>query len=79
MVIDLSSCKNVISKEAAKKLGLKTEPHPHPYKLSWLKKGNEVTVNKHCLVSFLIGSKCEDDVVAVVLIDYMVAGLLNPT
>lgn len=40
-VIDYESCENVVAEEAVQKLGLATERHPHPYKLSWLKKGTE--------------------------------------
>ncbi|XP_022855486.1 uncharacterized protein LOC111376740 [Olea europaea var. sylvestris] len=35
--------------------------HPKPYKLSWLNKGSEVTVEKRCLVSFSIGKKYFDN------------------
>ena len=34
---------------------MKTEQHPKPYKLAWLKKGNEVYVMRHSLVKFSIG------------------------
>ncbi|KAG5527003.1 hypothetical protein RHGRI_028065 [Rhododendron griersonianum] len=61
LVIDSGSCENVVSEEAVHKLGLATEKHPSPYKLSWLMKGNEVTVSKRCLVSFSIGSKYKDN------------------
>ncbi|XP_022019723.1 uncharacterized protein LOC110919773 [Helianthus annuus] len=43
-VIDSGSCDNLISEEAVQKLALKTESHPKPYKLQWLKKGGEVTI-----------------------------------
>uniref|UniRef100_A0A2N9IAJ9 Integrase catalytic domain-containing protein n=1 Tax=Fagus sylvatica TaxID=28930 RepID=A0A2N9IAJ9_FAGSY len=46
LVIDGGSCENVVSQEAVNKLGLKTEEHPHPYKLSWLKKGGEIKVTR---------------------------------
>ncbi|XP_052291811.1 uncharacterized protein LOC127900665 [Citrus sinensis] len=62
MVIDSGSCENVISEEAITKLNLKTEPHQTPYKLTWLKKGNQVTVSKHCLVSLSIGSIYKDKI-----------------
>ncbi|XP_062162029.1 uncharacterized protein LOC133869072 [Alnus glutinosa] len=39
--IDSGSCKNVVSMDVVKKLQLKIDPHPKPYKLSWLKKGSE--------------------------------------
>ncbi|XP_058202674.1 uncharacterized protein LOC131317120 [Rhododendron vialii] len=62
-VIDSGSCENVVSEEAVQKLGLKTEPHPNPYKLAWLKRGNElVKVSKRCLVSFSVGSTYKDQV-----------------
>ena len=61
MIIDSGSCENVVSEEAVKKLQLKTDSHPKPYKLSWLKKGSEVTVDKRCLVSFSIGRKYFDN------------------
>lgn len=56
------SCENVISNTMVDKLNLKTEEHPHPYKLSWFKKGNEVKVSKRCLVKFSIGKKYSDEV-----------------
>ncbi|XP_022019164.1 uncharacterized protein LOC110919194 [Helianthus annuus] len=62
-VIDSGSCDNLISEEAVQKLALKTESHPKPYKLQWLKKGGEVTVSKRALVSISIGSTFKDDVV----------------
>lgn len=45
----------MVAEEAVQKLGLKIEPHPNPYKLSWLKKGNEIKVSKRCLVTFFYG------------------------
>ena len=60
LVIDGSSCENVMSQEVVNKLGLKTEEHPHPYKLSWLKKGGEIKVTKRCMVPFSIQKKYED-------------------
>lgn len=34
MIIDFGSCKNVVSEETVIKLGLETQTHPQPYKLS---------------------------------------------
>uniref|UniRef100_A0A2N9F7T1 RNA-directed DNA polymerase n=1 Tax=Fagus sylvatica TaxID=28930 RepID=A0A2N9F7T1_FAGSY len=62
LVIDGGSCENVISQEVVDKLGLQTIDHPHPYKLSWLKKGNSVKVDKRCLVSFSIRKQFHDKV-----------------
>ncbi|GJT01420.1 putative reverse transcriptase domain-containing protein [Tanacetum coccineum] len=48
--------------EAVQKLGLKTENHPKPYKLQWLKKGGEVTVSKSVHVLFSVGNTYKDNV-----------------
>ena len=62
MIIDGGSFENVVSQEAVDKLKLATQDHPYPYKLYWLKKGNEVKVTKHCLVPFSIQKKYFDEV-----------------
>ncbi|GJT66612.1 RNA-directed DNA polymerase [Tanacetum coccineum] len=41
---------------------MKTEGHPEPYQLTWLKKENTVKVNKRCLVQFSIGKSYKDEV-----------------
>ena len=41
-IIDLGSCENVMSEAVVQKLNLLTEPHPTPYTLAWLKRGNEI-------------------------------------
>lgn len=51
----------MISKEADQKLQVKIDCHPKPYKLSWLKKGNKVTIDWQCLVSFSIVWKYLDN------------------
>ncbi|KAE8699360.1 putative CCCH-type zinc finger family protein [Hibiscus syriacus] len=61
MIIDSGSCENVVLEEVFQKLQLKTDRHPKPYKLSWLNKGSEVTVDRRCLVSFSIGRKYFDN------------------
>ena len=53
-VIDAGSYKNIVSTKAVEKLGVKTESHPKPYKIAWLKKGGEVTVSKRALIFFSI-------------------------
>ncbi|KAD5961404.1 hypothetical protein E3N88_12877 [Mikania micrantha] len=40
IIIDRGSCDNMVSTTMIEKLGVKTEPHPEPYQLTWLKKGN---------------------------------------
>ncbi|GKA11902.1 putative reverse transcriptase domain-containing protein [Tanacetum coccineum] len=61
-VVDLGSCDYLIAEEAIQKLGLKTKNRPKPYKLQWLKKGGEVTVSKHVLVAFSVGTTYKDSV-----------------
>ncbi|KAK0590976.1 hypothetical protein LWI29_033915 [Acer saccharum] len=63
VIIDGGSCENVVAATMVEKLKLKTEDHPEPYKLQWLRKGNEVKVNKRCLVEFSIGKNYNDAVV----------------
>ena len=62
MIIDSGSFENVVSIEMVQKLGLKTIPHPNPYKLCWLQKGNEIKVKTRWLVSFSIGKSYKDEV-----------------
>ncbi|GJT71687.1 putative nucleotidyltransferase, ribonuclease H [Tanacetum coccineum] len=61
-ICDSGSCDNLIAAEAVQKLGLKTENHPKPYKLQWLKKGGEVTVSKRVYVPFSVGNTYKDNV-----------------
>ncbi|XP_021758696.1 uncharacterized protein LOC110723661 [Chenopodium quinoa] len=62
VIIDSGSCENVIAATMVEKLKLPTKDHPYPYKLTWLKKGNDVKVSKRCLVDFSIGKKYQDKV-----------------
>lgn len=55
VIIDSGSFENMVSKEMVDKLKLKCDTHPHPYQIVWFKKGNEVTINKICLIMFSIG------------------------
>ena len=43
-----------------KRLNLKTQPHPRPYKLQWLSDRGEVRVTQQALVSFTIGKYVDD-------------------
>jgi hypothetical protein len=52
----------MVSKEMVDKLKLRREPHPHPYRIAWFEKGNEVTINKRCLINFSIGKTYKDEV-----------------
>ncbi|XP_059067833.1 uncharacterized protein LOC131858565 [Cryptomeria japonica] len=52
----------MVSREMADKLNLQCEKHPHPYHIAWFKKGNEVTIDKRCLINFSIGKNYKDEV-----------------
>ncbi|GKV38614.1 hypothetical protein SLEP1_g46503 [Rubroshorea leprosula] len=56
------SCENVVFSYIVEKLGLPIKDLAHPYKLQWLRKGNEVKAIKRCLVSFSIGNRYQDEV-----------------
>ncbi|KAJ9549290.1 LOW QUALITY PROTEIN: hypothetical protein OSB04_021833 [Centaurea solstitialis] len=62
IIVDGGSCENMVAVVMVEKLGLKVEPHPEPYQLTWLKKGNVVKVNQRCLVQFSIGTRYSDEV-----------------
>jgi hypothetical protein len=51
-----------VSTTMVEKLNLKTKPHSHPYKLQWLKKGNDIQETNKCLVQFSIGKNYKDEV-----------------
>ncbi|GKC39996.1 putative reverse transcriptase domain-containing protein, partial [Tanacetum coccineum] len=61
-VVDPGSYDNLIAKEAVQKLRLKIENRPKPYKLQWRKKGGEVTISKHVLFAFSVGTTYKDSV-----------------
>ena len=45
-----------MSVEVKRKLNLKCIPHPTPYQVSWLQKGQQVNGTEQCLLSFQIGN-----------------------
>jgi hypothetical protein len=55
VIIDSGSTDNLVSTDMVEKLQLKTTAHPRPYKVSWLQKGHQVTIDKQCLVEIKIG------------------------
>lgn len=61
-IINLSSCENVLLEAAVQKLNFATKPHPAPYRLAWLKRGNEIFITRRVLVSFSIGNVYRDSV-----------------
>ncbi|KAJ0007623.1 hypothetical protein Pint_30468 [Pistacia integerrima] len=60
VIIDNGSGMNVIAKAAIERLGLKTEKHPTPYRISWVNEANSVLVEQRCLVKFSLGKKYVD-------------------
>ncbi|XP_013614596.1 PREDICTED: uncharacterized protein LOC106320785 [Brassica oleracea var. oleracea] len=61
-VIDSGSCENVIAADAVTKLKIQDEPHPYPYKLSWLQQNHDLVVTRRALVSFSSGPSYKDQV-----------------
>lgn len=61
-LVDSGSCENVISADAVSKLNLSSEPHPFPYTLAWIQRGNSVTVDRRVHVTFSVGSKYKDTI-----------------
>lgn len=55
VIIDGVSGENIVSKEMVAKLGLKTEKHPAPYKIRWIKRGTETLVTERSHFTFSIG------------------------
>ena len=53
-MVDSGSIDNVIFEEVVTKLSLKRIPHEDPYRVTWLKKGQIILVNKKALVEFSI-------------------------
>ncbi|OMP00001.1 reverse transcriptase [Corchorus capsularis] len=62
VIIDSGSFENLASVEMVEKLGLKTTPHPSPYKLSWLKDESDLRVTLRCVVPFSIGKHYSDEI-----------------
>jgi hypothetical protein len=69
LVIDGGSTENLVSTEVMEKLKLKRLVHPTPYHVSWLKRGQQVTMTEQCLLSFQIGSLQEQVLCDVVEMD----------
>ena len=62
VIIDSRSFENRVSLEMVQEPDLKMDPHPKPYKLSWLQEGCDIKVKLRCLVSFTIGKHYQDEV-----------------
>jgi hypothetical protein len=55
-IINGGSCNNLVNSEVAKKLGLTTRAHPHPYNIQWFNNSSKVKVTQTARVHFSIGS-----------------------
>jgi mannose-6-phosphate isomerase-like protein (cupin superfamily) len=62
IIIDSGSSKNIVSKVMVTKLGLQTRKHLFPYKIGWIKLGNEVKITEICHIKFSIGKNYVDEV-----------------
>ncbi|PKU79630.1 putative mitochondrial protein [Dendrobium catenatum] len=67
LLVDSGCTENVISRSVVQALQLKTTKKSHPYKISWVKRGIEITVNETCAVTFSIGKHYVCNVVCDVL------------
>ena len=52
----------MIAADAVKKLALKEEQHPTPYRLAWLQQTNDLLVTRRALVAFSIGDAYHDQI-----------------
>ena len=59
-MIDGGSCANIIAKTALEKMGLKVEPHLHPYNVNWVDNIAQ-SITQHFQVPIHM-SNCEDSV-----------------
>ncbi|XP_028547507.1 uncharacterized protein LOC110099598, partial [Dendrobium catenatum] len=61
LLIDNGCTEKVVSRSLVQALQLKTTKNPQPYKISWVKKGVEISISDMCRVSFSIGKNytCE--------------------
>ena len=66
LIVDGGSCVNVASETMVKKLGLKVQKHPRPYRLQWLNEKFEMKGSTQVLVPIAIG-RYEDEVLCDVL------------
>ncbi|XP_056864141.1 uncharacterized protein LOC130511252 [Raphanus sativus] len=66
LIIDGGSCVNVASETMVKKLGLKVQKHPRPYRLQWLNEEGEMRVSNQVLIPIAIG-RYEDEILCDVL------------
>jgi len=61
IIINNGSCESVALNDMVEKLKLSTKEHPHPYKLRWLNKDDEVKVSQYSIFSFSIGNNYKEN------------------
>ncbi|KAF7823742.1 putative mitochondrial protein [Senna tora] len=59
LVVDGGSSRNVVSTSGVARLGLKTEPHPKPFRVAWVDK-TSLPVTRQCRVPIQLGEYQED-------------------
>ena len=67
VIIDSGSSENLVPRKLIDVLNWKTDPHPDPYKIGWVKKGGEALINEICTVPFSIGNSYQDQIVGDVI------------
>ncbi|KAA0040480.1 hypothetical protein E5676_scaffold278G00510 [Cucumis melo var. makuwa] len=63
VIINSESSQNFVARKLVTILNLKTDPHPNPYKIGWVRKGGEASINEICTVPLSIGSGYKDQIV----------------
>ena len=61
-IVDPGSQKNLVSEEMVREMGLETRPHPRPYNIDWVKTGNEIPVDRQCILMFAVTKAYIDEV-----------------
>lgn len=67
MITDSGSSENMVSQKLITAPNLKIDPHPTPYKVSWIGKGGEATVSSACTIPLSIGNQYRDQIICDVL------------
>ena len=52
----------MVLEDVVRKLSLKAEVHPSPYRFAWMKQGSEIKVSNRALLPLSIGTTYKDDI-----------------
>jgi hypothetical protein len=66
VIIDSGCSENIVSRYMVDKLHLKTQKHPTPYSIGWIRKVGDIKVTEQCRIPFKIG-KYQDEVLCDVI------------